>query len=245
MLRFFRNIRKRLIAGGRFRKYALYALGEIFIVVLGILIALSINNWNNERIRRQTERGIYQKLSDQIEADRAELTGTMAYNEAQFDLLSRLNQLAQRSDRRKTDTLVQYLPSLYEVSDFHRGGRIFQNLVNSGDYKFLDNASIVGKVQGLEELYIYINRLEEDHFRIIYEYGNLLLMEEVNFSTGQVKSPDVIDSFGFQNLLFGLLNITEEKDKAYRRALDEMKDLLTLLEKERKSKAPAQPEGGQ
>jgi len=54
MLRFFRDIRKRLIAGGNFRKYALYALGEIFIVVLGILIALSINNWNNERIRRQT-----------------------------------------------------------------------------------------------------------------------------------------------------------------------------------------------
>jgi len=157
----------------------------------------------------------------------------MANNEAQFDLLSRLNQLAQRNDRRKTDSLVQYLPSLYEVSDFHRGGRIFQNLVNSGDYKLLDNASIVGKVQGLEDLYIYINRLEEDHFRMIYEYGNLLLMEEVNFSTGRVKSPDVIDSFGFQNLLFGLLNITEEKDQAYRRALDEMKDLLALLEKER------------
>ena len=49
MLRFFRQIRQRLITNNRFSKYLLYAIGEILLVVIGILIALSIDNWNEER----------------------------------------------------------------------------------------------------------------------------------------------------------------------------------------------------
>ena len=49
MLRFFRQIRQRLLTDNKFSKYLLYAIGEIMLVVIGILIALSINNWNEER----------------------------------------------------------------------------------------------------------------------------------------------------------------------------------------------------
>lgn len=49
MLHFFRKIRHDLIANSKFYKYFKYALGEIVLVVIGILIALQINNWNEER----------------------------------------------------------------------------------------------------------------------------------------------------------------------------------------------------
>ena len=49
MLRFFRVIREQLIKQGKVRTYLLYALGEILLVVIGILIALQVNNWNEER----------------------------------------------------------------------------------------------------------------------------------------------------------------------------------------------------
>lgn len=49
MIKFFRHIRKSLLGEGKFSKYLLYAIGEIVLVVLGILIALSINNWNETR----------------------------------------------------------------------------------------------------------------------------------------------------------------------------------------------------
>jgi len=50
MLRFFRTLRQSLLAENRAGKYLLYAVGEIVLVVIGILIALQINNWNEERI---------------------------------------------------------------------------------------------------------------------------------------------------------------------------------------------------
>lgn len=49
MIKFFRHIRQRLLTENKFSKYLLYAIGEIVLVVIGILIALSINNWNEER----------------------------------------------------------------------------------------------------------------------------------------------------------------------------------------------------
>ena len=58
MLRFFRLIRKKLVEEQKVRQYTWYALGEIFLVVIGILIALQINNWNEERKNRKQEEAI-------------------------------------------------------------------------------------------------------------------------------------------------------------------------------------------
>jgi hypothetical protein len=49
MFRYFRIIRKKLIEQDNVRKYLLYAIGEVLLVVIGILIALQINNWNEDK----------------------------------------------------------------------------------------------------------------------------------------------------------------------------------------------------
>ena len=55
MFRFFRQLRQRLLAENRFSKYLLYAVGEILLVVFGILIALQVDNWNEQRQLRSQE----------------------------------------------------------------------------------------------------------------------------------------------------------------------------------------------
>ncbi|MGB5372105.1 MAG: DUF6090 family protein, partial [Flavobacteriaceae bacterium] len=56
MLKFFRKIRQQLLVKNNISKYLLYAIGEIVLVVIGILIALQINNWNEDRKDRAKER---------------------------------------------------------------------------------------------------------------------------------------------------------------------------------------------
>ena len=73
MLRFFRQIRQRLLAENRFSKYLPYALGEIFLVVIGILIALSINNWNQEKIEIDKLNGNLFYLLEDIDQNRVQL----------------------------------------------------------------------------------------------------------------------------------------------------------------------------
>lgn len=62
MLKFFRRIRQKLLLENRISKYLLYALGEILLVVIGILIALQINNWNESRKNKIKETTVLQSL---------------------------------------------------------------------------------------------------------------------------------------------------------------------------------------
>lgn len=73
MLTFFRKLRHRLISENRFTKYLLYAIGEIVLIVIGILIALSINNWNQERNDREKEILILGEMLKELESDHTHL----------------------------------------------------------------------------------------------------------------------------------------------------------------------------
>ncbi|MET6991194.1 DUF6090 family protein [Sediminicola arcticus] len=55
MLKFFRNIRQNLLTEGKTGKYLKYALGEIILVMIGILLAFQVNNWGIEKIDKNRE----------------------------------------------------------------------------------------------------------------------------------------------------------------------------------------------
>ena len=69
MIKFLRKIRQKLLTENKFSKYLLYAVGEILLVVIGILIALSINNWNDARKDRIAEKELYRTLIKSLESD--------------------------------------------------------------------------------------------------------------------------------------------------------------------------------
>ena len=69
MLKLFRKIRRKLIDEGKLRRYLIYAVGEIILVVVGILIALQVNNLNEDRKNRNDEVQILKDLITGIEDD--------------------------------------------------------------------------------------------------------------------------------------------------------------------------------
>jgi hypothetical protein len=69
MIKFFRKIRKNLLAEGKTGKYFQYAIGEIALVIIGILMALQINNWNSDRIDRATVANYYKRIHSEIQEE--------------------------------------------------------------------------------------------------------------------------------------------------------------------------------
>ena len=69
MLKFFRKIRQNMIKENKVNKYLLYAIGEIALVVIGILIALQINNWNEERKGIIKEYAVLNNLIQDLKLD--------------------------------------------------------------------------------------------------------------------------------------------------------------------------------
>jgi len=76
MIKFFRSIRQKLLSENKISKYLIYAIGEIVLVVIGILIALSINNWNQEIKTKKQEIKILTELKNDLKTNLNEIIET-------------------------------------------------------------------------------------------------------------------------------------------------------------------------
>ncbi len=74
MIKFFRKIRQNLLSEGKTGKYLKYAIGEIILVVIGILIALSINNWNETYQAQNKMISNFQNLIEDLESNKRQLS---------------------------------------------------------------------------------------------------------------------------------------------------------------------------
>ena len=90
MLRFFRQIRQRLLTENRFSKYLLYTVGEILLVVIGILIALQIDNWNELRNRQKFEHKILVELHATLIGDLGHQQNMIQINKSSREAISLL-----------------------------------------------------------------------------------------------------------------------------------------------------------
>ena len=66
MFSLLRRIRRRLVGDGSFRKYLLYATGEFVLIVGGVLVALSLNNWNLEQQNREEEQVLLSQILGEL-----------------------------------------------------------------------------------------------------------------------------------------------------------------------------------
>ncbi len=231
MISFFRRIRQSLLAENKTARYLKYAVGEIVLVVIGILIALQINNWNEGRNLAGAERKHYENIRRQLSEDLVLLKNNIDFNQhyaEQYEYA--IGQLA-LNDRSHLDSLGQIAINLLEFSDFHQESNIYAALVSSGEIRLLNNQEIVNGLQRLEEIYIYVNRIESAHFEIIKAFYPDL-EKIVRFKPLQVVKVDEFYDYAFQNHFVIVLDIMAEKDEVYKKAVAEIVGILALIQDE-------------
>lgn len=110
MIALLRKIRRDLLEQNRFGKYILYALGEILLVVVGILIALQINNWNEERKLEQRDieiaREVYTELLQNLAYTQTEVKNSQERLEFTQDLIDVSTSKNTLIDQRDFDRLL-------------------------------------------------------------------------------------------------------------------------------------------
>lgn len=91
MIKFFRRIRQHLISESKFSKYLFYAFGEIILVVIGILIALQINNWNENRKLQNEELSLLEEVKGNLETTSENFILDSLYNFNTVRLYKKIN----------------------------------------------------------------------------------------------------------------------------------------------------------
>ena len=231
-MKLFRDTRQSLIMEKNLKRYLLYALGEILLVVVGISLAFQLDNWNEDRVKRNTEISYYNNIRDQILDDKSLINSQMEFNNfyrLEFDYA---NDLIETNDKSKMDTLGIIIRNMVQYSDFDREGNIYETLVNSGEIKILRNDDIVQGIRELEERYIYVNRMESIHYDAMMNHVIESIKHRIKFTTGEITRPEDVFNYEFQNLLIMLLQIMNEKDEVYHKALDQIEIVKKLIDEE-------------
>lgn len=182
MIKFFRKIRQKMLTENKFSKYLLYAIGEIILVVIGILIALGINNWNESRKNKLTESEYYCKLLADFELDRQNIEEL--YKESEYKIETSKNLLLELANKNtdKTFLVNNYLQAL-RTNAFVPSKVAMTDLVSSGKLNLLTNDS-----------------LKNDLVRYYGELDKLLYQLEINHSKS-LERPflyDDMNQFGNQ-----------------------------------------------
>ncbi len=235
MIKFFRQIRQQSLKENKTSKYLKYAIGEIVLVVIGILIALSINNWNQDRTNRTEEQNYYKNIQRQLNEDKNGIEGNIDYNSSFLAQFLYAIEIIEKNDRSSIDSLAKISLNLQKSSDFHRQSNIYQAMVNSGEIKLLKNQKIVERLQHLEEIYIYINKLEETHSQAVMTFVVPNIVSSIKVHSMSVENAEKMYSFQFQNQFTLFTGLMIEKNQIYQRALDKIDVIHDLIAKELKN----------
>jgi len=131
MIPFFRRIRKQLAERNRPIQYLRYAIGEIVLVVIGILIALQINNWNQERNQRQKEKKILIELKRDLVSNDSILQHQIEWQQTITDeITSLINHLKEKKPF--NDTISMYLFHVYFVERIQFTSSAYESLKSVG-----------------------------------------------------------------------------------------------------------------
>ncbi|WP_406682984.1 DUF6090 family protein [Seonamhaeicola sp. MEBiC1930] len=171
MIKFFRRIRQKLLAENRFSKYLLYAIGEIILVVIGILIALQINNWNEIKKQRERELHYLSNIKKDLILNLNDLDSYISKRESQVK--SAKNVIEYHDGKPLTD-LVNFnidCINVYTWQKFNLNSNAFTELVSSGNLALISNDSIKNYLLDLESMNQKLKYTEE-HFR--YDSEQLL-----------------------------------------------------------------------
>ena len=142
MIKFFRHIRQRLISEKKAGPYFLYALGEIVLVVIGILIALQINNYSEHQKERKKEKVLLSNLANDVELDVLQIEQNTRLSR---ERLARLDSLVQLLKTPDSIHALNFIRDSYEfVFDqyFKSNSGIFDEAVSSGQMSYIQNETL-------------------------------------------------------------------------------------------------------
>lgn len=137
MIKFFRNIRQNLLSKNKFSKYLTYAIGEIVLVVIGILIALSINNWNNDKKDKQAELKYLNQIRKSLQENNLILKERIVNDEKTLKFGDQLYNHF-KTKKELNDSIKQILVLLLNDQMISFNIAAFENLKNDG-LSFISN----------------------------------------------------------------------------------------------------------
>jgi tellurite resistance protein len=252
MIRFFRKIRLNLLSEKKFTKYLLYALGEIILVVIGILIALAINTANQNRINKNYEHTYLLGLEQEFETSRMKLKELIAVNKSNANNSRKILQYI--TYKNETPTEVVFSNLLYNTFSndiaFNPNNSLLNEMINSGNLKNLSNTELRRQLTNWlstmedisrqekelsvqREKVLDMFRTDKSSLRTILEHTRVYNQIGLPKSENEISNLHLLNSKEFENNILMFIFTSYATERAhYLPTMQDLESILHLIRKE-------------
>ncbi len=176
MIKFFRKIRYKLMSENKTGRYFKYAIGEIILVVIGILIALQINNWNLDQQDRKVEKDNLLALMQEYSQNKAALQEVIRINDENIVWAEKLVQSynAKVLDTLTGKTMAQFSSkTLGTEINFSPENGVLTEILSSGQLKLILNSELKHKLAGFNSK---VDAIEQQELEV-YDYRAMAIKD--------------------------------------------------------------------
>lgn len=248
MIKFFRKIRQNMLKENKAGKYLLYALGEIILVVIGILIALQINNWNENRKEKIEEKAILENLYENLTLAKQQ-SELLILEEKQLKqlliyVLGVKNKPVEIKNRTISDSIFK--GAVWDLQSDLPTINAYSNLKNTNKLSLINSKKINEKFSDLDFRFNKLNDILKDRLNVHQIRVDNILEKDINFIPlvkSNVPEINIVNEAtnNYQEILYDKIirnllgmKLTFTQDVIDRREdLDkEIKNLIVLIELE-------------
>lgn len=218
-----------MIENKKIRTYLTYAIGEIILVVLGILIAISLNNLKDASDLKKDELKLYSDLATELREDLKDIQENSDYNNhflERYKLGSQIILTDTNKDQR--GTLASIAGDLTKFSDFKNDRPIYDRLFSSGESELISDSEIIADLKSLAVMYNYLNRLERNQQDFMYSVLPKIA-DYIRINPPEIKNVEALYGYRFQNDIEIFIFIMEEKKDLYKDVEEQINDLLEVF----------------
>jgi len=242
MIKFFRKIRQNMLTENKTGMYFKYAFGEIILVVIGILIALSINNWNEERKVENMGKVYIEEVYLDLKTETSNLNEIILSLSSQYDATEKVLSVIESNEKFIRDT-VQFTKNYWKTASLlivQRNLNTFDELRSSGKNGLLKNDSLINLLhrfyKNLDQIIAnfkkYPLQLRMDLRRITFPMGNLDDFKYTNKT--QKLAPaylsEYLNSEATYEFLLSILKTSYHNFKLFKELLVDVTELMKFME---------------
>ena len=253
MIKFFRQVRQKLIIENKTANYLKYAIGEIVLVVIGILIALQINNWNENRKTNLEEQRALLNIQSDFSKNKELLNDLITTTKKSIDAgMKILNYTGSKVKPKTEDEFNDLLNSLFDHDPYYPLNGFLDDLLNSGKLGIFKNVELRNLLSSWKPRLEIVNQsfaagVEGENLvnNFIIENGSWLNADQVTIVKRSVALPESgfkIDNRSmlilsqFENLIENHVIGSDNYLSEQKRTLELLEDILRLIESEINSK---------
>lgn len=228
MLKIFRRIRQKYIVEGNLKKYLVYAIGEILLVMIGILLALQVNNWNNIKDENIQAQKVLVALNSEFKQNKTRLIRINSFHQRVYNGCKSLLSFITNIDEIPNENMLDSIFADYSYfMTFDPYNSVLNAAISSGDIHLIKNDSL--KILLFAWPAMVSDSNEEE------EYARNILFEQKNFYSKFVREKNIWSTrnkSGFKSNYIELLknpdfeNMVHFRSSIVREILSEQTDLL-------------------